>query len=90
MGDIAFLDVPGRVALKLVELADSRGRPAPGGILIDLPLKQRTLAGMVGASRENVNRALRLFASLGYIRQEAGTITVLNREPLHRRGMSQP
>lgn len=86
MGDVAFLDVPGRVALKLVELADTRGRPTPDGIVIDLPLKQRTLAGMVGGSRENINRTLRRFSDLGYIRQEGGTITVLDRDQLRRRG----
>lgn len=86
MGEVAFLDIPGRVATKLVELADTRGRAGPDGIQIDLPLKQRTLAGMVGASRENVNRALRRFAELGYIRQDGRTITVLNRDQLRRRG----
>jgi len=86
MAEAVFLDVPGRVASKLVELADTRGRPTPDGIVIDLPLRQRTLAGMVGASRENVNRALRRFANLGYIRQGRGSVVVLDRARLSTRG----
>ena len=89
MGEIAFLDIPARVALKLVELAESKGRPTSGGIVLDMPLSQRTLAGMVGASRENVNRALSRFAELGYIRLSQGAIEVLDREQLRRRGSSR-
>jgi hypothetical protein len=39
----------------------------------------------VGASRENVNRALRMFASLGYIRLDRGQVVVLKPEGLRRR-----
>jgi CRP/FNR family transcriptional regulator, cyclic AMP receptor protein len=88
LGEVSFLDIPGRVALKLIELAASKGRPTSTGIVIDVPLSQRTLAGMVGASRENVNRALSRFADLGYIRQSRGRIEVLDREQLRRRGSS--
>lgn len=88
LGEVSFLDIPARVALKLLELAESRGRATSAGIIIDLTLSQRTLAGMVGASRENVNRALSRFAELGYIRQARGKIEVLDREQLRRRGSS--
>lgn len=88
MGDVAFLDITGRVASKLAELAETRGRQTSDGIVIDLPLSQRVLAGMVGASRENVNRALRRFSGLGYIRQSGGTITVLDRDRLRHRASS--
>ncbi len=89
IAEIAFLDIPTRVALKLLELAESKGRPTSGGIVIDMPLAQRTLAGMVGASRENVNRALSRFVELGCIRQSHGAIEVLDREKLRRRGSSR-
>lgn len=82
MGDSAFLDIPGRVASKLVELADARGRQTSEGVVIEVALNQRTLAGMVGASRENVNRALRRFVKLGYIRHAGGHITVVDRSRL--------
>jgi CRP/FNR family transcriptional regulator, cyclic AMP receptor protein len=87
-GEASLLDIPARVALKLLELAASKGLPTSDGIMIDVPLSQRTLAGMVGASRENVNRALSRFADLGYIRQSRGRIEVVDREQLRRRGSS--
>ena len=86
MAEVAFLDIPGRIAQKLIELAGSRGERTGEGIVIGIPLSQRTLAGMVGASRENVNRALHRFVELGYIRQARGTITVLKPDELRRRG----
>ena len=88
MGEIAFLDIPARVALKLLELANSRGRRTADGTLIDMPLSQRTLASMVGASRENVNRALSRFADLGYVRVSEGRIAVLNHDQLRKRASS--
>lgn len=83
--DLAFNDIPGRVAHKLLDLAAQRGEPAGTGTQITLPLSQRTLAGLVGASRENVNRALSRFASLGVIKLERGHITILRVEELRRR-----
>lgn len=84
--ELAFLDIPGRVARKLLELADLHGEPAAGGTRISLPISQRTLAGLIGASRENVNRALRSFAALNQVRVESGVIVVLQPEALRRRG----
>jgi len=86
MAEVAFLDIPGRVAQKLVDLAESRGERVGEGFVIRIPLSQRTLAGMVGASRENVNRTLHRFVELGYISQARGTITVLKPDELRKRG----
>jgi CRP/FNR family cyclic AMP-dependent transcriptional regulator len=87
IGESAFLDIPGRVASKLIQLADTKGRATADGVVIEMHLRQQTLAGMVGASRENVNRALRRFAALGYIRHGRGFITVLDRARLSSRGI---
>jgi len=81
----AFLDIPGRVAKKLLELAESHGERTPAGVRIGMRLSQRTLAGMVSASRENVNRALARFTALGAIQQDGGFITVLKPAELRRR-----
>jgi CRP/FNR family transcriptional regulator len=86
LAEVAFLDITGRVARKLLELAETHGRQVEEGVLIELRLSQRTLAGMVAASRENVNRALSRFAAGGVIRMDSGTITVLRPEALRRRG----
>jgi CRP/FNR family transcriptional regulator, cyclic AMP receptor protein len=83
--EVAFLDIQGRVARKLLELARTQGEPAPGGTRIRVRVSQRTLAGMVAARRENVNRALSRFASNGDISMAAGYITVLDAAALRRR-----
>src|SRR5438270_4471846 len=49
--DLIFLDVYGRVAKKLLELADTHGSKVGNGIRIDVRLTQQELASMVGASR---------------------------------------
>ena len=48
-------------------------------------LTQRTLAGMVAASRENVNRALARFEARGAIRQDRGRITIVRPRDLRSR-----
>jgi CRP-like cAMP-binding protein len=51
-------DTLGRVARVLNELATTKGQPCDTGIRLDPPLTQNELAGLVGASRESVVRAL--------------------------------
>ena len=50
--------VLGRVALRLVELAEDAGEPSDQGIRITVPLTQEDLAQWVAGSREAVARAL--------------------------------
>jgi CRP/FNR family transcriptional regulator, cyclic AMP receptor protein len=83
--EVAFLDIQGRVARKLLELARTHGEAAPGGTRIRVRISQRTLAGMVAARRENVNRALSRFAANGDISMAGGYITVLDAAALRRR-----
>jgi CRP/FNR family transcriptional regulator/CRP/FNR family cyclic AMP-dependent transcriptional regulator len=56
--DAIFLDVPGRLAKRLLDLADRHGKPTDRGVEIDLKLTQQDLAAMVGATRESVNKHL--------------------------------
>jgi len=75
--DLAFLDVGGRLAKKLLELAATHGvqRPA-GGSLIDLPLTQEELANMIGVTRESVNRNLSDFRRMGLIQTQGRKLIV--------------
>ena len=66
--DLAWLDVTDRIERRLEDLALRFGRAAPGGEMIDLFLTQGDLAGLVGASRERVNRALGTLVRRGRIR----------------------
>jgi CRP-like cAMP-binding protein len=83
--EVAFLDIQGRVARKLLELARMHGEPAAVGTRIMVRISQRTLAGMLAASRENVNRALSRLVALGDISIDGGYITVVDAAALRRR-----
>jgi CRP-like cAMP-binding protein len=83
---MAFDDIRHRAARTLLTLADEFGEPVPGGIRIRLELSQRTLAALIAASRENVNRALApLFAS-GAISQNKAHFVVHDLEALAEAG----
>ena len=80
-------DVYGRIAQQLLLLGDTHGVPVEGGgVRIGLRLTQNDLAGIVGASRESVNKAIGYFKSKNYIAVDTTYhITVFNREALQRR-----
>ena len=79
LADAVFLDVPARTAKRLLELADGQDQ-------FTLPLTQEELASMVGASRERVNKALALFARLGWLEIEGrGRYQILDRQSLEDR-----
>ncbi len=81
---LAFLDVYGRVANRLLELADRSGGEA-GGTEIEVDLTQEELATLVGATRRSVSKALGAFQDQGLIKLGRGKITILDRVGLARR-----
>jgi len=78
LADSVFLDVTGRTAKRLLELAGDADE-------FSLPITQEELAGMVGASRERVNKAIASFIRLGWIDQADRRYRITNREQLERR-----
>lgn len=82
LAEIAFLDLPGRLARKLLQLADKHGEKVEGGVRIAVRVPQGELAAMVGSSRENVNRALGQFVKMGAVAMDRGAITILDAEAL--------
>lgn len=81
---LAFLDVYGRVADKLLELAGrfaGRGQSAR----LDLRLTQSELASWLAASRESVNKVLSQFRDQGLIAVDGQEITILDRDGLQDR-----
>ena len=76
LADSVFLDVTGRTAKRLLEMAGDDDE-------FDLPVTQEELAGMVGASRERVNKAIASFINLGWLVQDDdGTYRVTDRDQL--------
>jgi CRP-like cAMP-binding protein len=78
LADSVFLDVTGRTAKRLLELAGEDDEFA-------LPVTQEELAGMVGASRERVNKAIASFVKLGWIEQRDRHYVITNRQQLEIR-----
>jgi CRP/FNR family transcriptional regulator, cyclic AMP receptor protein len=83
--DAVFLDVPGRLAKKLLELSETYGDVRPDGTVIGLRLTQSELATMVGATRESVNKHLRSYRSRGIIDVNRQRIVIRRPEELQRR-----
>ena len=83
--DLLFLDVHGRVAKKLLELAELHGVRTPEGIRIDLRLTQGELAAMVGASRESVNKVMGYFTDKRFISTDKYKITIIRLAELRLR-----
>jgi CRP-like cAMP-binding protein len=79
LSDAVFLDVPARTAKRLLELAGDADEFA-------LPMTQEDLAGLVGASRERVNKALAMFVRLGWVEATGRSrYRILDRESLELR-----
>jgi CRP/FNR family cyclic AMP-dependent transcriptional regulator len=83
--DAVFLDVPGRLAKRLLELAERHGRQTPQGIAIELKLTQQDLAAMIGATRESVNKHLGWMRDRRLIALDRQRITVLRPDELRKR-----
>jgi CRP-like cAMP-binding protein len=75
-------DTTGRVAARLVELAERFGQQTPAGVRIALPLTQDELAGWIGASREAVSKALGVLRSHGWIETSRLRVVVHDVEAL--------
>ena len=79
LADAVFLDVPARTAKRLLELAGDADE-------FQLPMTQEDLAGLVGASRERVNKALAMFVRLEWIQATGRSrYRILDRDQLELR-----
>lgn len=78
LADSVFLDVTGRTAKRLLEIAGEEDD-------FSLPVTQEELAGMVGASRERVNKAIASFVRLGWLEQRERRYRILKRDQLELR-----
>ena len=80
MSDIAFLELSVRLAKLLLDRLGPAGRP---GGKSKLSLSQTELAGMINATRENVNRCLRHWQRQGILDIDERWIIVLRRDALN-------
>ncbi|MFN2464688.1 MAG: Crp/Fnr family transcriptional regulator [Candidatus Dormibacteria bacterium] len=80
-------DSVGRVARRLVELAERFGRAGPDGVVIELPITQQELAGWTGTSRESVAKALHALRRLEWVDTGRRQFVIRDLDALRRRGM---
>jgi CRP-like cAMP-binding protein len=84
VADLLVLDVPGRVAKQLLQLAHRFGIQEDGALRVDHDLTQEEIAQLVGASRETVNKALADFGRRGWITVERKSVLISDSERLQR------
>jgi CRP/FNR family cyclic AMP-dependent transcriptional regulator len=66
--ELHFLDLPGRLARRLVRLAEEQAPGERGEVVLPWPFTQSELAAMIGGTRQTVNRLLSDFVSQDLIR----------------------
>jgi CRP/FNR family cyclic AMP-dependent transcriptional regulator len=76
---LALMDVYGRVARLLLELA----KESDGGLVIPQRLTQQDIASRIGASREMVSRILKDLSVGGYLTQSRTGIVLHRKPPEH-------
>lgn len=82
--DIVFLNIGPRLAKRLLALATTFGRKTSRGLSIDLPICQHDLGAMVGASRESINKQLRIWESRGIVSLQQGHLVLEDSKYLKR------
>ncbi len=83
--DLVSSDVAARVARQLLLLAERFGTPEGDALRVVHELSQDEMAQLVGADRTSVNRALRRFASRGWIVAEGKAVLIVEPDGLARR-----
>ena len=81
LADLALLDLPSRLAKRLLSLSGAR-QPAKGGAPAKLRITQAEMASMMGVSRESVNKQLNAFAREGWVSLGRGSVTVKDAKAL--------
>ena len=76
VADAQFLNLPARLAKKLVALDKSHGRDAGEGREIGMKLSQGELADLVATTRESVNKQVGIWREEGILSMESGRIVL--------------
>jgi CRP/FNR family transcriptional regulator, cyclic AMP receptor protein len=74
---LALMDVYGRVARLLLELAEEKD----GRLVVSEPLTHKDIASRVGCSREMISRIFSDLAEGGYIRKDEGRLVIVRKPP---------
>jgi CRP/FNR family transcriptional regulator, cyclic AMP receptor protein len=83
--ELHFLDLAGRLAMRLVRLARERDPAAEGEVELDWPFTQSDLAAMIGGTRQSVNRLLSRLVEDGLLVIEHDTLVITDLHTLAER-----
>jgi CRP-like cAMP-binding protein len=84
--ELHFLDLAGRLSIRLVRLAREQDRDASGRVELDWPFTQSDLAAMIGATRQSVNKLLSGLVDDGLLAIDRDTLVIPDLELLERHG----
>ena len=84
--DMQFLNLPFRLAKKLIAMGNSYGQEQDDGLRIKLKLSQEEWGDLVGATRESINKQFRAWTKEGLIHLDRGCIVLAQREAIARLG----
>ncbi len=83
--ELHFLDLAGRLAMRLSRLALEASPDAHGEIRLDWPYTQSDLAAMIGGTRQSVNRLLSELVEQDLIRIEPDVLVIADLDELAKR-----
>ncbi|MCD6451510.1 MAG: Crp/Fnr family transcriptional regulator [Acidobacteria bacterium] len=80
--DLAFRNVPSRLARVLLELAEEYGEKFGENIVISTKLSQQDIGNLIGSTRETTSHFLNQFKKIGFIDFNKRMINIINKEKL--------
>jgi len=83
--ELHFLDLAGRLSMRLVRLARDVEPAATGEVRLDWPFTQSDLAAMIGGTRQSVNKLLVDLVHDGLLRVDRDTLVIRDIDELERR-----
>lgn len=84
--ELHFLDLAGRLSMRLVRLAREIEPQARGRVELDWPFTQSDLAAMIGGTRQSVNKLLSGLVDDGLIHIERDTLVINDVDALEASG----
>src|SRR5207237_554183 len=78
LAEVALLPVPARLAMAVLRVNSEREIAGRAQVRV----LQRELAGLIGASRESVNKSLREWQRAGIVKIEDGLLAILDQARL--------
>jgi CRP/FNR family cyclic AMP-dependent transcriptional regulator len=84
--ELHFLDLAGRLAVRLSRLAREADAGPDGSVRLAWPYTQSDLAAMIGGTRQSVNRLLSDLVDSGLIVIEPDSLLIVDVDQLARRG----